>query len=343
MQILKETWSIKQLKENREAIDPRPQYQRAPVWDLARRQLLIDSIFRGYDIPKIYLKGSQHGDKYSYEITDGQQRFNALLDFYDGKFILPKNTKINNINISGLKYDELSNDFKDRYDNFDIHVSYISESEAWELNDLFTRLQKGVSLIPVELRHAMMGEIRDAVQRLLKHSFFNDAKIDDRRFKRQDYLDHAIAECYFKVKTDLKAPTLYALYSNLSDDKETVKIISGVVNEVLSLMEKINKKYPGLFKNKWAFVDVFSVVYRNLRRISSSSIEEIANTLNEFEIERKRFVSTFEELLTKGAESKYKRDLYDYIQAFTREGAFKHSVEKRYMVMEKIIINSLRK
>ena len=40
----------------RDKLNFQPNYQRNPVWGLQRKQALIDSIFRGYDIPKIYFE-----------------------------------------------------------------------------------------------------------------------------------------------------------------------------------------------------------------------------------------------------------------------------------------------
>lgn len=339
MKIIKETWSINQIIEASDAIDPRPQYQRSLVWNLERKQLLMDSILRGYDIPKIYLKGTQIGEgSYKYEVADGQQRINAITDFYNNQYTLPKKCKIGNINVGEFLYSQLPEDLKQVFNEYEIHVSYISKCEQWELNDLFTRLQKGISLLPVELRHAMISEMKDAVQKLLKHKFFENSKILDKRFKRQDYLDHAVAMCYYKGKTDLKAPTLYSLYSELAEDKETVKTIQLDFQKVLDILHEINTIYPGLFKNKWGFVDTSAVIYKNLKRINKAPIDEIAKVLNDFEVERKQYVSSAENLLKKNTKSIFGRDMYDYINAFNREGAFKHSVEDRYRVMEKILL-----
>ena len=41
-------WNIYQTIERKEKIDPQPQYQRTPVWDENKKQLLIDSILQNY-------------------------------------------------------------------------------------------------------------------------------------------------------------------------------------------------------------------------------------------------------------------------------------------------------
>jgi uncharacterized protein with ParB-like and HNH nuclease domain len=37
-------------------IDPAPDYQRGRVWSRRKQALLIDSILRGYDLPKLFVR-----------------------------------------------------------------------------------------------------------------------------------------------------------------------------------------------------------------------------------------------------------------------------------------------
>jgi uncharacterized protein with ParB-like and HNH nuclease domain len=58
----------------------------------AQKKKLIDSVLRGYPIPLIYLQHIRQaaGKLVSerYEVIDGQQRINALSDFFEGAFKL---------------------------------------------------------------------------------------------------------------------------------------------------------------------------------------------------------------------------------------------------------------
>lgn len=66
------------IKQRKEKIDPKPAFQRNAVWPLEKKQLLIDSLLRGYDIPKIYLRMLNNNEKYESEVVDGQQRLRAI-------------------------------------------------------------------------------------------------------------------------------------------------------------------------------------------------------------------------------------------------------------------------
>jgi hypothetical protein len=50
----KERYPITTLYGLRNKIDPTPDYQPPPAWTRKHKQLLIDTILRGYDIPKMY-------------------------------------------------------------------------------------------------------------------------------------------------------------------------------------------------------------------------------------------------------------------------------------------------
>src|SRR5437667_2787316 len=78
----------------RHAIELDPDYQRiSGIWTLEKRQLLIDSLINGFDVPKLYFHEfvppkKIGGKKYRYAIVDGKQRIQTVWDFIDGKISL---------------------------------------------------------------------------------------------------------------------------------------------------------------------------------------------------------------------------------------------------------------
>ena len=69
-----------------------PEYQRGVVWDEAQQKRLIDSLFRGFTLPLIYLheKKEEIGGfrRDGLEIIDGQQRLTAIHRYVEGAFRL---------------------------------------------------------------------------------------------------------------------------------------------------------------------------------------------------------------------------------------------------------------
>lgn len=73
-------WTISELIKIMDKIDEQPPYQRGEVWPRSKKKHLIDSLLRGIDIPKIYLRKVDRGP-YEYEVADGQQRVTSILDY----------------------------------------------------------------------------------------------------------------------------------------------------------------------------------------------------------------------------------------------------------------------
>ena|ERR1022692_1243473 len=70
-----------------------PEYQRGEAWSVVQKATFIDSLFRRYPIPALFLHlvegaGLEDAPTKKYEIVDGQQRLTALRDYRDGKFPL---------------------------------------------------------------------------------------------------------------------------------------------------------------------------------------------------------------------------------------------------------------
>ena len=180
--------------ENR--IDPTPDYQRPPVWSRRQKQLLIDSILREYDVPKMYWRSvDRKGDNIQYEVIDGQQRLRAMWEFKAGKFALAKDTDpVGESSIAGQKYSDLNLDACAIFDNYHVDVVIVDDAvqneQEDEIRDMFLRLQNGTTLKAQEKRNAMSGNMRDFVKRLALHDFFKNCKFSNSRFT----FDHIAAQ-----------------------------------------------------------------------------------------------------------------------------------------------------
>jgi hypothetical protein len=69
-----ETWPLVSVFHYKDDINPTPDYQRYAVWSRAQQQLLMDSVFRGLDIPKLYLRQTNDDGPFKYEAVDGQSQ-----------------------------------------------------------------------------------------------------------------------------------------------------------------------------------------------------------------------------------------------------------------------------
>ena len=176
----KATWPLFTLSKKRNKIDTNPDYQRPAVWTKAQKQLLIDSILRDFDIPKIYLHNKGND---TYDVVDGQQRIRTIWSFYDDEFPLAKDAEpVNGIPVANQKYSELDVDVASIIDSYSIDFVILDTQNEEEISEIFLRLQNGTTLKAQEKRNAMPGHMRDFVRELTKHEFFTKVDFANTRF-----------------------------------------------------------------------------------------------------------------------------------------------------------------
>lgn len=182
MQISKKEWPLLSLCGIKKRIDTQPDYQRPAVWSLSQKQLLVDTILRGYDVPKLYWRQTGKSPD-TYEVVDGQQRIRAIWEFHEGKYALPKKSDpIDGVEILGLKYEDLPDDLRLRFDTYNVNVVIVSDTDEDEVREMFLRLQNGTTLKAQERRNAMPGKMRDFVKDLAEHPFFKSCNFTNARF-----------------------------------------------------------------------------------------------------------------------------------------------------------------
>lgn len=156
-----------------------PEYQRGIVWSSAQKKKLIDSVLRGYPLPRIYLhhvSDSVAGMKSErLEVIDGQQRINALSEYAQGAFKLfdpkeddaaakfPAFIREQPCAWGRKNFEGLSDDLKQRFWDTEISIARIETKDTNEVRDLFVRLQGGVPLSAQERRDALPGEFTDYI------------------------------------------------------------------------------------------------------------------------------------------------------------------------------------
>ena len=166
----------------RSRIDTNPDFQRPSVWSVSQKQLLIDTILRGYDIPKMYWRKIKVNPD-AYEVVDGQQRLRAIWSFFDGEYALPDDAEpINGEPVAGLKLSELSDALIIQLQTYSIDVVVVEDTDEDEVREMFLRLQNGTSLKAQEKRNAMPGQMRDFVRKLTDHRFFNSVAFRNVRY-----------------------------------------------------------------------------------------------------------------------------------------------------------------
>jgi hypothetical protein len=327
-------WSLKQLIDKRDIIDPRPAFQRGPVWKDQQRQLLVDSIFTGYDIPKIYLRYLGPNGVHQYEVADGQQRLTAIFLFYDDQ--LPVGTIAGNkTEFTGCVYSALPDKFKKQFLAFELTTSIVHDATNEQVRELFARLQKGSKLTPPELRNSMPSTLGDIIRAMaVTHKFFKLGPFPFERHYTDDLLAHAFAIELYGGSRDSKAPDLAAMYREYQT--EIPAQVVPRVNKVLKFMNEMQKAEAECIHTKWGFVDLYWIVSKHIGRCPAPDV--LAKRYVNWEAKRLRYNATPEGLLDPRNGERDKA-MYDYIQSFQRQGATRKNLNLRHAVLTAALIS----
>ncbi len=161
--------------------------QRGLVWDVQRKSLLIHSMLSGYPIPPFYAVK----DGGCYDMLDGKQRINAVVDFMEGKFELEgipeveaenEDGSTDMVDINTLYFDEMEESLRDELSAYAFTVYYFEDATDEEIAEMFFRLNNGKALSAIELTR-VKAKSMDAIQEIGKHGLFRSA-LTEKAFER---------------------------------------------------------------------------------------------------------------------------------------------------------------
>lgn len=342
MQVMRVEKTITELVSSKDDINLNPSWQRGPAWTPPRQVLLIDSILREMDFPKIYLRRLD-GQAHKHEAVDGQQRLRAIFEFRSDNLTLDYVTPappVKGVDVQGKKFSQLPEGMRDRFDAFTVSIGEITSATRPEINDLFARLQMGVSLNPAELRNALQAPLRDLIDgAATAHDFFVKSKIPDRRYKRQDYAAHAFAMAAYQGTKDIKAANLKSMVLEFGYDRvEEVQELNRVVEAALTVLAELNATVSFKITQKWIFVDLCWTIMQWQADDAPIDVTKLSEKYSAFEAERRIYTAQPATLIrpTKANPTPNLRsqNLYDYISAFKAGGASKSNLNVRNIALK---------
>lgn len=341
-------WSVRMLADLRGRINVDAEYQRGVVWSEPQQMLLIDSLLRGFDLPKIFLRKLPDGSQDLFDVIDGVQRLTSIWSFLSDKFALsriyPPYPRIGSV--GGKRWSELPQDARDRLQFAKVTVTELETEDEDEIRELFKRLQEGEPLKAAEKRNAMDVPVRNFVANTLaNHRLWSETGINSRRFGWHEISAIALALVKNGGATGLKGADLMSLYEDQHFDPE-----GPVANRTISLLDRLYEVAAirrGAIRTRWGVVDLLLSLHRLDEDGIRVSPDAAMSFFSGFEAERREAAvalsdlrSTVMELAAAevGAEEELELpelalDMLTYVNAFTREGAAKDNVATRAEVM----------
>ncbi|MEA1935038.1 MAG: DUF262 domain-containing protein [Thermodesulfobacteriota bacterium] len=137
-------------------LDLDPSYQRRSVWSPKDRRFFLDTIFRGYPSPSIFLHKQVVNGKTVYYVVDGKQRLETILKFAQNKIAIDKD--YGDTRLAGKKWRAIKSDetLARKFWDYVLPVEFTTIVEDTTLvNEVFDRLNRNsIKLVDQELRHA---------------------------------------------------------------------------------------------------------------------------------------------------------------------------------------------
>ncbi len=339
-------WTVRMLADLQGRINTDAEYQRGEVWSVPQQQLLIDSILRGYDLPKIFLRKLPDGSDKLFDVVDGVQRLTSIWRFMSNDFALPRSYSYLDLGaVGGKNWAELPQDAKDRLEFAKVTVTELETENEDDIRDLFQRLQKGEPLNAAERRNAMSGPVRDFVAEVLaEHDLWRETALRSARFGWHEMAAIVLALVSAGGPTGLKGADLLALYENDSFDPSGSVATQTV--DFLDRLSAIASVERGALRTRWGVVDLLlSLMWLDADGISTDPAN-LMTFFRLFESKRREGAAELSDLRStvmglaadEVAEEelnlpKIEIDMLIYLNAFTREGASEANVAARAEVM----------
>lgn len=167
---------IRDLINNREVLNLRPEYQRRLRWTNKQKSLLIESLLLNIPIPPVFLYES---DLARYEVMDGQQRLNAIHEYLQSSFALTGLEKLTYLD--GRRYNELPPKLRRGLERASISAIVLLQETRSDEKDpylvrrlVFERLNTGGRpLNAQEIRNSIFrGDFNDMIVELARNNTF---------------------------------------------------------------------------------------------------------------------------------------------------------------------------
>jgi hypothetical protein len=250
-----------------------PDWQRGEVWSTEKKQRLIDSILRGWKLPKFYfVRVSEE----TLLVEDGQQRLNAIWEFFSNELELGDES---DPRWRGKRYKELSHDASDAFDDFEIEFDIIEASNDEELKEFFQRLQEGMPLTSSEKLNAVHSKLRDFCSAKSKHKFFSETiAIQNTRYAHFDIVAKVAAVEIEGLETGLRFDDIREVFEAQREFASS-SAVGKRITKALDVLQEAFRGHGGLLKTRAV---VQSLVSLTCRLVSTGRFDGHEKDLREF-------------------------------------------------------------
>lgn len=266
-----------------EKIDLDPPYQRRSVWTRKDKQYFLDTIFKKYPCPAVFLHKTQdERGRATYHVVDGKQRLQTIIEFFQNK--IPLGQDIGDERLNGKRWKQIEDpDLKKGFWDYVIPVDLLTTIDKTIVDEIFDRLNRNSrKLERQELRHAKYdGWFIELVERVAEMPWLKDMGIVTAgRAKRMKDVQFVSELALSLIKNDVcgfdqdDLDEVYATYDNPEDecfnfDAEEFEL---KLLEIISVMKNMNDINNVIRENS-----KLNILYSIFNYLSLIKIDDIIN------------------------------------------------------------------
>ncbi len=311
--------SVKQIlkMQTDEKLNLNPGFQRDSVWGKKEQQALIDTILRGMPLPNIFLWEHKEGNTIIFDVIDGKQRIESLLEFTKSREALalkfdPDGDKDwHNQDADQWTWKEIKTfepKIEKRFLSYQFPVVKVRGSLP-DIEKVFVRINStGKKLSNQEVRHAKWyqnSELLQAAEAIAKQKkyanyFIQMGILSAGQITRMKAIE-LITELMLSVeKQDVldRKKALDSVMGNKSINKNTVARLG---REVTSILDLIKSTFPELHTSRFSktsdFYALFLAVWKMKRDGYSFKNKEVAaiafEVMNQMGVELDKYRLSF--------------------------------------------------
>jgi len=256
------------------------QYQRnSDVWNEDKKSFLIDSIFKNYPIPAIFMRPNVNNQtgKTEYDIIDGKQRLEAVIAFIENSIPLTtyfaedclvarSNTDTGiDEKIAGLSFSEIKASMHEfsvyikQFWTYSFTVEYLYEDNEELISNVFDRLNRnGEPLSFQELRNAKYNssDLLTVIKSLSTNEFWEPKleKLDSIRMEDNEFISELFfltGENNIFASSPAVLDTLYEKYTT-GEKSNSIVAVQNKFNQIVDFIVTLNLNFTELKKLTWA-------------------------------------------------------------------------------------------
>ncbi len=236
------------------ALMPRPDFQRRLVWDQKDKNEFLRTVLKSYPFPEIYLaviEADLETAKSVEALVDGQQRITTIHQYFKGSKALKLEKDIQ-------PYQDLSNEQKTEFLNYQVAVRNLGISDIEIVRDVFKRINRtSYGVNKMERQNAeFQGQLKRLGERVAGSYFFERYNVfSDREVRRMSDIVFSLSllitmmSTYFHRESEVQ-PFLEKYNDELPEADNLLKRFTKVVSMLRLIRLPVNLRV-------WKKADLF--------------------------------------------------------------------------------------